>query len=116
MVDEFVDLVLRQRERISLYGLFSHGAIDQMPVRLLREVEHDRSCAKVNALVADRRRSITPALPASIWSAYQAGIVRSGIHGLHCFSAAVRCIVIVDEEFCICGITDLNESLAHQRL
>src|SRR6202021_1541275 len=65
VVSQVVDVVLRERERIAAHRLFTNRAIDQVPRSLLDPVEHDRSLAKVNVLVAYERSPVPPRFPSA---------------------------------------------------
>src|SRR5260370_33714361 len=78
MVDQAIDNVLGQRERVVVDAFFANGAIDQMLRRLLHEIEDDGSFAEADVLIADSRGSPAPGIPAAKRPAHNTRITAIG--------------------------------------
>src|SRR5215472_14237155 len=68
-MNQSMDIALGQREGVVVHGLLPDGAVDQVLRRPLDEIEDNGSLAEANVLVANRRRSPAPRLPAAKRSA-----------------------------------------------
>src|SRR5579859_3902802 len=115
MMNQAINLVLREREGVVAHPLFANGPIDAMLVLLLDPVEDNGACAEVDVFVADIGRTVAPGIPAAEWPAYQARI-RTPVRHRDGGVAAPYRKFIVDQEIGVLGVGYLFESFGHQRL
>src|SRR5580704_10051936 len=115
MMNEVVDIALREREGIAAHRLFADGAIGQMLGGLLDTIEDDGSFAEMNVFIAYVRRAIPPRFPAAKRPANQSWI-RAGVAHGHGRIVPIHRKFIVHQKIRGGGIADLLETLRCERL
>src|SRR5579859_6507795 len=113
MMDQSIDIVLREREPVVMHVLFADRAVDQMFGLPLDEIKHDGSFTEAYVLIPSQRRSPAPA-PAAIRAAYQARV--TAVSHRNCRVAPLHYEVIVHKKIRSIGVANLIESFGSERL
>lgn len=114
MMDEAIDIALRQCEGVVAHALLAHRAIDEVLGRLLDEIEDNGSFAETDVFIPDCRRPPAPAIPAAVRAADHTRITAIGNRNREV--AARHGKVVIHQEIGRRGIADLIEALGGQRL
>src|SRR6267378_8009949 len=108
-----VHFILRERERVAMYGLLSHRTMYHVISWVLHDSHYDRAFAEANILIPYGSRPIAPSAIATEGAAHQSG-VNTGVHALDGHIAPAHSYMKVHQEIGIFGIVGFLQALFRQ--